>query len=128
MVTTLASMSSGTVSSSRSQDRATAVGLSTCTAGQQRLDPRPGRGGLAGDGGDLVTGGLQSGRQDGADTAGTDYPDSGHDLITFRSSPETGTGRCADAYSTSVRAASPGGNPASGWPRSQDRRRPTLAR
>ena len=42
MATTLGSMSSGTVSSSRSQARATAVGLSTRYAGQQRR--RCGRG------------------------------------------------------------------------------------
>ena len=88
MVTTLASMSSGTVSSSRSQARATAVGLSTWHAGQQRLDAGAGGGGLAGDGDDLVAGGAERGGEDGADTAGADNPDTGHRLITFRSSPE----------------------------------------
>ena len=72
MVTTLASMSSGTVSSSRSQARATAVGLRD--AGRRAAGSRCGAGGvgLAGGGHDLVAGGAERGGQDGADATGAD--------------------------------------------------------
>ena len=73
MVTTLASMSSGTVSSSRSQARATAVGLRDGYAGQEGRDPGAGGVGLARGGHDLVAGVAEGGRQDGADAAGADH-------------------------------------------------------
>ena len=65
-------MSSGTVSSSRSAARATAVGLSMRHAGQQRGGAGAGGVGLAGDGDDVVAGGAQRGAEDGADTTGAD--------------------------------------------------------
>ena len=83
-------MSSGTVSSSRSQARGDGGRLVDGHAGQQRLDAGAGGVGLAGDGDDLVAGGAQRGGEDGADAAGADNPDTGHRLIAFRSSPASG--------------------------------------
>ena len=112
MATTLASMSSGTVSSSRSHARATAVGLRDGYAGQQRRDAVAGGVGLTGGGHDLVAGGSRSGgRQDGADAAGADHADPQErgdagavHARTFRSSPSDalGEGRCG--YRTCARS------------------------
>ena len=66
-------MSSGTVSSSTSAARATAVGLRSGHAGQQRGGPVAGRVGLTGGGDDLVAGGAERGGQDGADATGADH-------------------------------------------------------
>ena len=73
VVTTLGSMSSGTVSRSRSLARATAVGLHDGYAGQQRRDPVAGGVGLARGGHDLVAGVAEGRSQDGADPAGADH-------------------------------------------------------
>ena len=115
IVTTLASMSSGTVSSSRSQDRDDGGRLVDANAREQRLDAGARRGGLAGDGDDLVACGAECGREDGADPAGADNPDTGHGLITFRSSPheEVPDGVLMRAP-TSVRAAGNRPEPAPG--------------
>ncbi len=74
METTLSSMSSGTVRSSRSPARADVGRLQRGDAGQQRGDPGPGGVGLTGGGDDVVAGGAQSGGKDGADASRTDNP------------------------------------------------------
>src|SRR5829696_574039 len=74
IVTTLESMSSGTVSRSRSHARD--IGrLRDLDAGQERVDAPAGGVGLTSSGDDLVPGSTERGGQHGADAAGTDHTD-----------------------------------------------------
>jgi hypothetical protein len=45
-----------------------------------------------------VVRGAECGREDCADPAGADNPDTGHDSSPFVPVLQRGTGRCADAY------------------------------
>ena len=80
MLATLASMSSGTVSTSRSAAAGDRRRLLDRHAGQQLGGAPPGGIGLAGDGDDLVAGRTQRGGQDGTDAARADdaHPEVGH--------------------------------------------------
>jgi hypothetical protein len=97
IATTLGSMSSGTVSSSRSQARATAVGL---RAGRRAAARRCAvRGvGLAGGGDDLVAGGAEGGGEDSADATRADdaHPEGWSCVEPFVPvhRPPSGKGRC----------------------------------
>ena len=73
--TTLPSMSSGTVSSSRSQARATSVGLRSGTPGSSAAARLREASDSAGGRDDLVAGGTERGGQHGADPTGADDAD-----------------------------------------------------
>ena len=72
ILTTLASMSSGTASSSRSQSRATAVGLRRGTPGSSSAIRRCEASDSPAAADHLVAGGAERGAQDGADAARAD--------------------------------------------------------